>query len=665
MAELVASIIGIVSAGTKVAFVLSQLANDIGSAGREARIVAMEIRGSCAVLTTLQDVLSRVQTSDYFAHCADVTNDMTNTSLEMFAEIIDVIEGLHLASDISESKLNVRRRLQWVFQKPKILMLRAALDAYRSNLALMLGTLDIAEKTTRSLGHEITKAVIEEEEQDFKRLNELQKDHRTSIIRLQEIEYRVSQSKESEIQDSSMIEDTRVWSEITVKDASPSSPATSNENSFLPQAEAIVSDLRNELEKLRSSRTSFQTSTPDNIRARVSQYENRLSQLVESDQARISGRWSRALSIAQMQALEEAPKLPVLPKTHQALNLLDSPTLPAADLEVPAKSSPLSSFIHWMDAANRERRRTTLDWIYTKYEPELLAQKSGNRTRQLLQQKNILELKIARLERQLSQSSNSLDSSTLSKPSSPSEPGLNPFEDPDLLSSNLASTDHYLYQSDTSGIKIGINNAAPRQGGRVSPGSVGLDDPSFTRYPVNRNLGTSSINTDSGSLKPPSPGRTPRNAKRQSGLWSPGSSVDARSTNTPPRPRSPALPQIDEQDNEKKPISPSGSPTPAPDDTFKSFRVSIDDPVYKVLPAALQKYNITTDWQQYALYIVYGDQERCLGREERPLILFKQLDKEGKKPMFMLRKHAAPVHGFIQQKGIENIAGSTSLSTMF
>ncbi|KAB8215007.1 hypothetical protein BDV33DRAFT_181617 [Aspergillus novoparasiticus] len=71
---------------------------------------------------------------------------------------------------------------------------------------------------------------------------------------------------------------------------------------------------------------------------------------------------------------------------------------------------------------------------------------------------------------------------------------------------------------------------------------------------------------------------------------------------------------------------------------FKSFRVSMEDPCYKVLPAALKKYNINADWRQYALYIVYGDQERCLGLEERPLILFKQLEKEGRKPMFMLRK---------------------------
>lgn len=78
---------------------------------------------------------------------------------------------------------------------------------------------------------------------------------------------------------------------------------------------------------------------------------------------------------------------------------------------------------------------------------------------------------------------------------------------------------------------------------------------------------------------------------------------------------------------------------------FKSFRVALDDPCWKVLPAALRKYNIQADWRQYALYIVYGDQERCVGLEEKPLALFKDLDREGKKPMFMLRKLANGVVG--------------------
>ncbi|CAF9903989.1 MAG: Adaptor for signal transduction [Heterodermia speciosa] len=92
---------------------------------------------------------------------------------------------------------------------------------------------------------------------------------------------------------------------------------------------------------------------------------------------------------------------------------------------------------------------------------------------------------------------------------------------------------------------------------------------------------------------------------------------------------------------------------------FKSFRVSMEDPCYKVLPAALKKYNINADWRQYALYIVYGDQERCLGLEEKPLILFKQLDREGRKPMFMLRKHAAPMEGHSGPSGMGAGGGGT------
>lgn len=94
-------------------------------------------------------------------------------------------------------------------------------------------------------------------------------------------------------------------------------------------------------------------------------------------------------------------------------------------------------------------------------------------------------------------------------------------------------------------------------------------------------------------------------------------------------------------------VPPPSSSTPGPPSSgdsapsveiFKSFRVGLEDPCYKVLPAALRKYNIQADWRQYALYIVYGDQERAVGMEEKPLALFKDLDREGKKPMFMLRR---------------------------
>ncbi|KAG9252619.1 uncharacterized protein F5Z01DRAFT_220557 [Emericellopsis atlantica] len=109
-------------------------------------------------------------------------------------------------------------------------------------------------------------------------------------------------------------------------------------------------------------------------------------------------------------------------------------------------------------------------------------------------------------------------------------------------------------------------------------------------------------------------------------------------------PRGPGSVRVPPQRRETPtvPDTPGGSNSSSARDNsveiFRSFRVSMDDPCHKVLPAALKKYQINAPWDQYALYIVYGDQERCLGMDEKPLILFKQLDKEGKKPMFMLRK---------------------------
>ncbi|EMC97873.1 hypothetical protein BAUCODRAFT_146481 [Baudoinia panamericana UAMH 10762] len=116
-----------------------------------------------------------------------------------------------------------------------------------------------------------------------------------------------------------------------------------------------------------------------------------------------------------------------------------------------------------------------------------------------------------------------------------------------------------------------------------------------------------------------------------------------------PSPRDDEAPQTAplprDRDRERERDRDRGNPD-NPVEIFKSFRVGIEDPCRVVLPVALKRYNITDDWRQYALYIVHGDQERCLGLEEKPLLLFKQLDKEGRKPMFMLRRHASPQEGW-------------------
>ncbi|KAG9243066.1 hypothetical protein BJ878DRAFT_136878 [Calycina marina] len=68
------------------------------------------------------------------------------------------------------------------------------------------------------------------------------------------------------------------------------------------------------------------------------------------------------------------------------------------------------------------------------------------------------------------------------------------------------------------------------------------------------------------------------------------------------------------------------------------IRIHKDDSTSNVLPIALKKYNIQAPWQQYALHIVYDDTERRVGMQEKPFAIFKELEREGKKPSFKLRK---------------------------
>lgn len=119
---------------------------------------------------------------------------------------------------------------------------------------------------------------------------------------------------------------------------------------------------------------------------------------------------------------------------------------------------------------------------------------------------------------------------------------------------------------------------------------------------------------------------------------------------------------------ESLPSPPAQAVTPTNEalgDLLKDLRVKLDDPCWKVLPVALGKSNIEDDWQSYALYIMYGSCERYVGLEEKPLALFKDLDREGKMPCFTLRK--IQVDGSKPDEGVEmpqrNLTGSQTPSS--
>ncbi|KAJ6624954.1 protein kinase regulator [Mycena sp. CBHHK59/15] len=117
-------------------------------------------------------------------------------------------------------------------------------------------------------------------------------------------------------------------------------------------------------------------------------------------------------------------------------------------------------------------------------------------------------------------------------------------------------------------------------------------------------------------------------------------SGQSQSASTPPdKPRS-AQP-TDSPNLGNTPVPPKATRADSTDN-LKSFKVSLEDPTWKVLPAALKKYRINNDnWENYAMFICYGSTgnrvERCLSYDEKPLLLFQKLKDAKKNPVFMLK----------------------------
>ncbi|KAF9531738.1 hypothetical protein CPB83DRAFT_891622 [Crepidotus variabilis] len=84
------------------------------------------------------------------------------------------------------------------------------------------------------------------------------------------------------------------------------------------------------------------------------------------------------------------------------------------------------------------------------------------------------------------------------------------------------------------------------------------------------------------------------------------------------------------------------TPSSSASDMGYGSKVSLNDPTWKVLPAALKKHGNDDDPKEYVMFISYGPQgnrtKRRLELEEKPLYLFKKLKEAKKNPAFLLKK---------------------------
>ena len=145
MIELVASIVGLASAGTKLSLVLYQISADVGSAGQEARVLGQDIENFCIVLELLQKTLDGSATSASLAGCSEIFSDMQVHFARIFKEILTAIEELEpWAARSRAAVFKYRYRIQWVFQRRRVEYLKAIINGYKDTINMMLGTLSLA-----------------------------------------------------------------------------------------------------------------------------------------------------------------------------------------------------------------------------------------------------------------------------------------------------------------------------------------------------------------------------------------------------------------------------------------------------------------------------------------------------------------------------------------
>ncbi|KAH7160490.1 hypothetical protein B0J13DRAFT_541197 [Dactylonectria estremocensis] len=541
MAELAASLIGIIAAGTRVALVLSTTASDIGSAGKEAQVMAREIRSFCTILRNITQTIDVVKDTNQVSHCADLVSEMTAVSQDMFTEILDLVEYLQKPSWSSQagSRMKLAARIKWVINKPKITFLRTAIEAYKADFCLLLGSMQFAQSLEAPTLVSRRSSVAQAPQLNrasrvlSQNMEELALDYRSS---LQELEAARNAWEENDENENEALEET--LEEIDGGNIEDETTALT-QNSEL---QGIIESLREEVSNLNSNTSSLYSTTASSIYSALSTHSNRLSLLIEDlpldssvafqSLRRMSQRMSRLSAAYQPEALP--PFQEVIP--------IDQRKIPASRRRTDSKV--LREMQNWPGGVPPWGDVTLVEDLIQLLSRSIAVLNDGER--------NFTYLDWAK---QTVEGAWSLP---------------------------LHSRRQWLDRLYVTRLETATKRSTTR----------------LRQFGTNRRPILSSETATKRSLVP----------LRQFG------------SNRPLSPSS-VVPQSD---------SSSGF--------FKHLNVSRHDPCWKVLPIALKKYGISAPQEEYLLVLTWGDEERFVGPEERPLELFEQLESEGQAPIFMLRK---------------------------
>ena len=144
-----ASLIGVVGAGTKLSIALFDFASTIGSASAEVQAVAIEISQFCAVMGQLERTLQKARDKRYSISAINVTTQILDRCGTIFQDIDIVLQGLWVKKQQHQHQhVDLKAKIKWAFKRAKIQTHRATLESCKLNLQLMLTTLEIARKVS-------------------------------------------------------------------------------------------------------------------------------------------------------------------------------------------------------------------------------------------------------------------------------------------------------------------------------------------------------------------------------------------------------------------------------------------------------------------------------------------------------------------------------------
>ncbi|KAH7095087.1 hypothetical protein FB567DRAFT_511732 [Paraphoma chrysanthemicola] len=140
--EIVASIAGVAAAAIKVSVAMNDLAEELGSAGKDVRYIGNDMAGFSQVLRLVQSSLEEsINTAG--SRVIQSVFDTLPQLIEQCSTVYDEANGLMVAINPKDSSLSVFKKMKFVFYRGRITILRSLLDSSKSTLNLLLVTLNI------------------------------------------------------------------------------------------------------------------------------------------------------------------------------------------------------------------------------------------------------------------------------------------------------------------------------------------------------------------------------------------------------------------------------------------------------------------------------------------------------------------------------------------